>query len=743
MGINISLQHKILFGYLTLMAVIISMAAILFHEYARMRRIESEAAEISRIRHDISTIHQGITVLASLGESVIAREEWDYRSYHTRRLRVDSLLRMLQTGRNGIVDVSQIGLLRELLTNKEEYLSRIIQVLRCQDRADSLLAAVSQATPRSPERLHLLDERLTRLQTERLRHVDDLADSLRAGNKEVNRRLCSLLESIDGNMQAVFLRREEHIAKSYKRSIVTVTALIAAAAALLFISCLIIRHDLRLKTRNKKKMEGIIARNHELLETSKHIILTISHDIRAPLNIINGSAELAMDTRDRKRRNIYLSNIGPVCRHVLHLLNNLLDVYRLNESKETCNNVPFNLKLLLERIASGFSHVVNNKGILFRSDFHGIDHTLYGDADRIEQILDNLLTNAVKFTESGTITFHADYGNGRLTLQIKDTGIGMSEDALSRIFRPFERLSSDRNADGFGLGLPITKGLVALLGGTIGVESEVGHGSTFTVSLPLPVSDIKIEDENPVRENLQALPQQVLVIDNDVLQLEIVKEMLERNGVMCTVCPDVKQLVRELRRKDYDLLLSDIRMAGINGFEVLTLLRNSNIGNSQTIPVIAMTARGDREKAVFIESGFTDCIYKPFSMSELLSLLSGISVKKEEDQRIPDFSALTADVRDKRKLLRMFISQSRQDMEELCSAMNAENIAGLREIAHRMQPAWDLLQSEGLLRDYRRMLKDENPDMDAVGECTERIVEHISMLIAETEKEIKRMSHEA
>ena len=127
--------------------------------------------------------------------------------------------------------------------------------------------------------------------------------------------------------------------------------------------------------------------------------------------------------------------------------------------------MPFNLNALLERIAFGFSHVINNKGILFNHDFTGTDVKLCGDVDRIEQILDNLLSNAVKFTETGTISLNARYNKGELVLEIKDTGIGMSEDALLRIFRPFERLGSVRNAEGFGLGLPITKVLSTCLAG--------------------------------------------------------------------------------------------------------------------------------------------------------------------------------------------------------------------------------------------------------------------------------------
>ncbi len=329
----------------------------------------------------------------------------------------------------------------------------------------------------------------------------------------------------------------------------------------------------------------------------KNIILTISHDIRAPLNIISGSAELATDTREKKRRNNHLDNIRIVCKQVVHLLNNLLDVYRLNEAKETRNHVPFSLKDLLERTVFGFSHVVNNKGILFCHDFKDTDVKLYGDVDRIGQIIDK---------------------------------------TLSRIFRPFERLSSVANAQGFGLGLPITNGLVNLLGGTINVTSSIDQGSTFRVALPMKMTDEQIESENRIIPHPVHLPQNVLVIDDDTMLLDVIKEMLERNGMNCTTCATSKEVVKAMRGKDYDLLLSDIQMPGTNGFDLLTLLRNSNIGNSRTIPVLAMTARGDRDKEAFLHAGFTDYIYKPFSSSELLGLLSMI----RKNRQIMDYAAI-------------------------------------------------------------------------------------------------------
>ena len=766
------MQYKILFGYILLMIIIGCMAAVLFHERHRIHEIEEDANAIRLVRREINNIHRHITDLALSGESVMAWEQADYESYHEDRLDVDILLQDLQRSHGDFVLSDQIDTLRNLLEDKETHLLHIMEAYHRQEIADSLLLhrlpvetervtsprTITQKkkgiagffgkketvqVPPSADAIRSLNERLITIQEERIRNIDAYSDSLQLQNKELNRKLHMLINTLNNHTQEVFQYREKHIEASHELSTRIITGLIIAALILLAIFYMVIQQDLKRDTRLRLKMEEIINKNHELLETRKNIILTISHDIRAPLNIINGCAELAADTRDRKRRNRHLANIGIVSRHILHLLNNLLDVYRLNESKETCNNVPFSLNDLLERIATGFSHVVNNKGILFLCDFKDTDVVLHGDVDRIEQIIDNLLANAVKFTETGTIHFNAAYKDGNLSLEIKDTGIGMDENTLTRIFRPFERLASETNADGFGLGLPITQGLVNLLGGKIYVESEIGCGSTFRVSLPLPPSDERIGYEAPALQATWSLPQSVLIIDNDRLQLEIVKEMLERNGVSCIACSNAKELVKEMRKRDYDLLLSDIQMPGTNGFEILNLLRNSNIGNSRTIPVIAMTARGDREKEAFVGSGFADCVYKPFSMNELLNTISAAMPHKEpEEPCAPDFDTFTADVRDKRKLLRTFISQSNRDIKDLRSAMEAEDRAGLREIAHKIQPSLELLQSYGPFYDFREMLKDETSGKEVIEEYTKRIIEHISMLVTAAENTINRMTHE-
>ena len=758
------LQHRILLGYIILIAVIGSMAAIMFHERNRVDKIEEEMIEIREANQTINAAHRHITVLATLGESAITWDEEDYKRYRLRRQKVDSLLLSLQENYKEFTPSEPIDTLRLLLENKEKHLFNTMLAFQ---RQGSLLqeqepAIVEQTkgvrsvtrrkkgiagffgaketiqVPLPSNPLHSLNEQLV----SRRQQINNYTDSLRIQNRELNRKLYALIQYLDEQSQKAFLSKESHVKESYERSVVIVTGLIVSAIILLIISYLIIQRDIREKEKNRKRLEDTIRQNISLLEMRKNIILTISHDIRAPLNVIGGSAELAMDTRDKKRRNNHLNNIKIVCRHITHLLNNLLDVYRLNEAKETRNDVPFNLDDLLGSTVTGFSHTVNNKGILFDHQFDNTGVRLLGDMDRIAQIIDNLLTNAVKFTESGTISFNARYGDGHLYLEVKDTGIGMNEIMLSRIFHPFERLASEKNADGFGLGLPITKGLVDLLGGTITVSSKAGSGSTFRVTLPLPITDKLIEDENIISPHSDNLPQNILVIDDDPMLLNIVKEMLERNGVNCKTCATVKEVVKAMRNQDYDLLLSDIQMPGTNGFDLLALLHNSNIGNSHTIPVIAMTARGDRDKEAFLNAGFTDCIYKPFSSSELLSFISAIKKQQTDEKQGIDFSTMLSEVSDGITLLRSFVAQSEKDREELESAIKNNDWIKMREAAHRMQPSWDLLHTGDMLMAYRTLLKDGTQDDGVIREHTRQIINYTSTLIAEAEEEIKRQTNE-
>lgn len=760
------LQTKILAGYLVLVAVICSMAAILVHERGRMREIEAETGEIQEIRRDITVAQRSITTLATLGEGIIGWEEADYRHYRIRRLRTDSLLQAMKPRCKDFVRPAQIDTLRALLVEKEAHLLHLMETFARQDKADSLLVnhlpEVAKRATRvrtvtqkkkgiagafggkktvqilpSAKELHQFSDSLIAMQQERTTEMEAYTDSLRTLGRRLNAELNRLITELDGQAQEAFVQKERKIAEAQALSVRLFTATISAAIILLVISHFVIVRDLRRRDRDRRNLEEAVTQNRNLSDIRKKVIMTLSHDIRGPLNAIGGSAELALNTRDRKRRNVYLTDIIGSARHITRLANSLLDLSRLNEAKEILNPVPFRLIPFLDRIADEYTRPANDRGLLFSRDIKVPDITVSGDADRMEQVMDNLLSNAIKFTKSGSVTLSALYEKEILTVRIQDTGIGMDEKTVERIFQPFERAAPEVDAEGFGLGLAITRGLVSLLKGEISVSSHPGEGSSFEIRIPLSPTDEPVKDTAIPIEGRLSLPQRVLVVDDDPIQLRIVGEMLERNGVSCCKCQNAQSVVNELRRTRYDIILTDIQMRGTGGFDLLYLLRHSNIGDSKTVPVAAMTARNDGNGCRYSEAGFSGCIRKPFSMNELLAFLSSITEKEKATQPTSaDFSALAADIEDRKWILETFIGESIKNKAELQASLSdmEMDFGRMRETLHRMYPVWEQLGISHELEGYSEILHDDGSDGDTVQRHTEEIIGRICGLIAEAER---------
>ena len=742
------------------------MAAILVHERMRIKEIEYEAAEIRQVRRDINAAHRHITRLATLGESVIGWEGADSTRYCILRQHTDSLLQALKPYCRDYVRPAQIDTLCTLLAEKEAHLLHLTEILARQDEADSLLVnhlpEVARRATRvrtieqkkkgiagafggkktvqvlpSAKELHQFSDSLIALQQRQTAEMDAYADSLR---NELNR----LVSDLDTQAQTAFGHRERKISEAQELSVRLFTITISAAIVLLFLSYLIIIRDLRRRDRDHRGMEEALAQNRSLSDMRKKIIVTLSHDIRGPLNTINGSAELALDTKDRKRRNAHIENILDSSRHIIRLANSLLDLSRLDEAKEILNPIPFRLTPFLEGIAEEYTRPANDKGLLFSKDINVPDIIVSGDADRMEQVIDNLLSNAIKFTKSGSIRFFASYEKGILSVRVQDTGIGMDEKSLERIFRPFERAAPEMDAEGFGLGLAITKGLVSLLKGEISVSSCLGEGSSFEVRVPFPQTDEPVKATAVPAEGKLSLPQKVLVVDDDPIQLCIIGEMLERNSVSCCKCQSVQAVVNELRRNRYDIILTDIQMRGTGGFDLLYLLRHSNIGDSKTVPVAAMTARNDGSGCRYADAGFAGCIRKPFSINELLVFLSSIMEKERTIQpSSADFSALAADIEDRKWLLETFIEESLKNKAELQDPFSdvEMDLSRMKETLHRMYPVWEQLGISHELERYSEILHDEGSDKNTVKRHTEKIITHICSLIAEAEQLLSDMGN--
>ena len=765
---NISLQYKVLLGYMILVVAVCGMVSILLYERDRMRTIRSETAEIRRIWHDISTAHRHITELATDGESVIVWEDADFRDYHGKRLHTDSLLQTLKSSCGMFVLPGQIDSLCHLLEAKEEHLSHIMKAIAQLEEADSLLAnrlpvvareavRIRTVTRRKTgvagwlggkksvqvlepsEGLRELNDRLVAMQEERNRRINAYADSLRRQNRTLNQKLHVLVTHLDGQAQAAFISREEKITEAGDFSFKLFVLVIVSASSLLFISFLIIRHDIRKEREGRAQLQRINRENEELLGMRKQIILTISHDIRGPLGNISNCVELASETREKKKREGYLENIRHSCRHILNLVNNLMDVYRINETRDTRNEIPFRLGSLLDNISEEYARKAAGQALLFERCHEIVNNiTVRGDADKLEQILDNLLTNAIKFTPSGTVRFHTGYAEGRLHVEVGDTGIGMDRETLERVFRPFERAAQEINSEGFGLGLFITKGLVKVLDGNIDVESRPGKGTIFRLTFPLPETTEDPETEEFQVQSAMVLPKRVLVVDDDSILLRITEDMLGRHGVECTTCQSVKEAVLALDRLDYDLVLTDIQMPVTDGFGLLKLLRGSDIGNSRTIPVAVMTARGDGDSGVYARSGFCGCIHKPFSSKGLLAFLSSVMAGRAAGASPFDYSRLMESTDDRRHMFGLVMKESEKDLAELEGAMEGMDREAMRRTVHRMAPVWELLGAGDVLSDYRKIRHDKAAGDETVRGHTLRVMEQIRTLMDEVNNELEK-----
>ncbi len=759
------LLRQILVGYLIVSIIIGTMVGIVYYERSRIDEIDLEIYEKERIRKIVHSIYRGLMEMAVLGESVALWEENEMDIYHIHRSHIDSLLTELQ-GYEGLAKIVQVDTVKVLLSRKEEFLSKIQQVF-IQERNDSSLVnelprltreatqireitrkksglvglfggkKTIYVTPSTKE-LQELNNQLATAQATKLYKLDRYSDSLWVQNKLLTDKMDSMVRSIDLYLEQVSARRKQNLTDIMNLSYVQVLAEIVILTLLLGYSLFVIHKYTVAKEKGRRKLQKVADENERLLKMSKKIILTVSHDIRGPLGNIMGCVELAMETREKKKRNGYLDNVLYLGHRISHLVNDLMDIYRINEVKDVLNEIPFHLSDLLDRVADNYRMKANNNGLIFKMEQHHTDVTIMGDADKFAQILDNLLTNAVKFTPAGSVHFFSEYKQGLLHIEIRDTGIGMTPEVVEHIFDPFERAAQEINSEGFGLGLYITDGLVRALNGSIEIESEVGRGSIFKLDIPFTETDEVSEEGVLVQGKSFILPKSVLVLDDDPILLKIVDDILTRQGVACTTCSTAKEIVSNLRTHTYDLLLTDIQMPQTDGFGLLKLLRDSDIGNSRTIPIAAMTARGDGNADGYSQAGFCGCIHKPFSKVNFLDFVSSMAKKQEvETSSSYDFSRLTVEAKDAYDMITLLIKESRKNLADLKYALKVINRERMRAVVHRMFPTWEILGVSKVLQDYRDIIKCEDTTEEKVKEWTESVISTLKDMIKEAEKQQK------
>ena len=564
----------------------------------------------------------------------------------------------------------------------------------------------------------------------RQEEANALAQRQRRALQTIDRRLTARIDTLVRQYEQNTLARaqaearRQALARQHSARIIAGIAATSTVLAAIFLA--LIGRDITRSNRYRRELEQARRRAEDLLATRERMMLDITHDFKAPLGSIIGYADLLSRLTVDERQRFYLDNMKTSSQHLLRLVTDLLDFHRLDLHKAEVHRVAFQPARLLDEIRVSFQPLADAKGLALACDIAPTLESAYiSDPLRLRQIISNLLSNAIKFTDRGTITLSADYVERRLVLSVADTGRGMPPADRERIFQEFTRLPGAQGKEGFGLGLSIVRMLVRLLEGDIQVDSVPGQGSTFTVRIPIyPVATRAkaAAEATPAHESADATPAtattalHVLLIDDDRIQLQLTTAMLAQSGLNATPCLQVDELLDALRHSAFDVLLTDVQMPAINGFDLLRLLRASNIPQAQAIPVIAVTARSDMQREDFTAHGFSGCLHKPFTVQELLTEISkekpgspSLSLTNEHTQPATpqpqatryNFAALTEfsgnDHEASNTIMESFITETRQNALQLQKCMEENNINGASAIAHKMLPLFRLINATQLV----------------------------------------------
>lgn len=596
---------------------------------------------------------------------------------------------------------------------------------------------------------------------ESMRTLDARINQLRIAGGRVSQRVNQLLDNIEDDEQKAMEVRIAHEQDIRQQAAWTMATIAILAVLLVLIFFTIIWRDITRSNHYRKELEKAKLYAENLLVAREKLMLTITHDIKAPAGSIIGYIDLLIRLVQDRRQQFYLHNMKSSANHLLDLITSLLDYHRLEAGKMDIHPVTFNPHELFESIYTSFLPGAEKKQLTLNFE-ENIPRTLNleGDPFRIRQIAENLISNALKFTSQGSITIQADYEQNRFTFRVEDTGCGMSIQEQQRVFQAFTRLQSAQGQEGFGLGLSITKKLVELLNGEITIESAPGKGSMFQVVLFLPkVTKAPITQVETLSDDKKQW--RILLIDDDRIQLNLTEVMIydlfnhAQHNIPPVIkcCTQPKELFKLIASETFDIVFTDIQMPAMNGFELLQKLRSLDVPQAKNIPVIAITARSDMDETDFCTQGFAGCLHKPFNQTELLKIFKthmqedwkGNTVqtdsKPSDTECTYNFSPLTAfsgdDPAAAHEILETFIGESTKNYERMKQALSNKDMADLCNVAHKMLPTFTMIEARKAIPALQ-WLEFHRGNTDLSDEARQHADEALSC-IADVIKEAKKV----
>ena len=613
-------------------------------------------------------------------------------------------LEALHSGRDSIVISPQTKehheqheTVYEVVKTKRGFFRRLGDVFRKQhtDTVSTTRLTHQPSTATINHRLNIADSVanvLAKIHSEQQRANDRKQDAISSRNRQLQRvsiqltkRTWLLIEDIQSDEHNALQRVVGKAMSSRRAMIVRIAVLGLLAILSAAILVVYILRDIKRERRDRQRIIEAKAETERIMQQRERLLLTITHDIKAPAASIAGFIDLLSEYVDQPKAVGYLQNISGSAKHLLQLVSALLDYHKLESGKAERHEVSFAPAVLISECVAQMQPLAMEKKLKLATDVQVTESMLCrSDAFRIKQIVNNLVGNAIKYTDKGEVRVGVNITNRQLSISVKDTGCGMTPDELQTVFNAFTRLPGAQGKEGVGLGLTITREIVTLLGGNIRVQSTKGKGSTFTVSLPVKIvtnqgvhlsqvhqqskqtkgvhlSQVHqqnnkhvhqqsqrnsligaLETSAPPKDKSQHPTLSVVIVDDDRLQGQLLMEMLQRiEGISfnTTTTIHASEAIAIATESAPNIVFTDIEMPEMNGSEIMRRIRNNAEvqQRSCTTKFVAMTAHEQSIMPQLRSDGFDACLFKPFSVQTLAATicqLTGVSVRVSENSKL-------------------------------------------------------------------------------------------------------------
>lgn len=533
-------------------------------------------------------------------------------------------------------------------------------------------------------------------------------------------RTGQLLEDIQNDEHTALRRVVDKAMNSRRTMIMRIAGLGLLAILSAAILVVYILRDIRRERRDHQRIIEAKAETERIMQQRERLLLTITHDIKAPAASIAGFIDLLAEYVDRPKAIGYLKSIGGSAQHLLQLVSALLDYHQLESGKVEIHEESFSPATLIRECVGGMQPQALEKGLLLESNINVADNMVCrSDAFRIKQIVNNLVGNAIKYTDEGKVTVSTAYMNGRLTIGVDDTGCGMTPEEQQRVFNAFTRLPGAQRKEGVGLGLSIAREIVERLGGSINLVSRKGEGSKFTVVIPMEMAngnddkaettiDIEIDEtaeagagisQSNENRNSGDKSLRILIVDDDKLQQQLLLEMFARvEGILLDITStthacEAIQLAHDIKP---DIVFTDIEMPEMNGNEIMKRIRE----NGMAMKFVAITAHEPSIMPKLRNEGFDACLFKPFSVETLAATIcqiTGHMVRVKEKQQDSTADSLRSallpftdgDAEAERQIIADICRSIDEYLELLGDADNSDSIA---KAAHKAMPLLEMIK---------------------------------------------------